>query len=83
MLIIQNCTSTVIVIVIINGLIKPQMPGSLRDPAATYLFPAQWSTLPLSFGLLLSPWGGHSVFPNVSLGFSRLWTDCTADMMVA
>lgn len=34
-------------------------------PAATYLFPANWLTLPLSFGLLMSPWGGHGVFPNI------------------
>jgi vesicular inhibitory amino acid transporter len=54
------------VIVVFAGLIKADSPGSLLDPAATYLFPAHWTTLPLSFGLLLSPWGGHSVFPNVS-----------------
>ena len=56
----------VVTIVILDGLIKPSTPGSLIEPAATYLFPKRWSTLPLSFGLLLSPWGGHSVFPNVS-----------------
>ena len=39
---------------------------ALIEPAAPYLFPANWLTLPLSFGLLMSPWGGHSVFPNVS-----------------
>ena len=61
--------STVVLIVIIDGLIKPHTPGSLIEPAATYLLPARWSTLPLSFGLLLSPWGGHSVFPNV--GYKR------------
>lgn len=53
------------VIVILDGLIKQSTPGSLIEPAATYLFPANWLTLPLSFGLLMSPWGGHSVFPNV------------------
>jgi vesicular inhibitory amino acid transporter len=60
-----NSTLTVVVIVLIDGFIKQHSPGSLLEPAATYLFPAKWSTLPLSFGLLLSPWGGHSVFPNV------------------
>lgn len=30
-----------------------------------YLFPDNWLTIPLSFGLLMSPWGGHSVFPNI------------------
>lgn len=55
----------VVAIVIIDGLIKPHTPGSLLEPAATYLFPANWLTLPLSFGLLMSPWGGHGVFPNI------------------
>ncbi|KAI1484293.1 transmembrane amino acid transporter protein-domain-containing protein [Daldinia eschscholtzii] len=52
-------------IVILDGLIKPYSPGSLIEPAKTYLFPDNWLTLPLSFGLLMSPWGGHSVFPNI------------------
>ncbi|EJT68652.1 hypothetical protein GGTG_13779 [Gaeumannomyces tritici R3-111a-1] len=55
----------IVLIVVINGLIKPDSPGSLIQPAATYLLPANWLTLPLSFGLLMSPWGGHSVFPNI------------------
>lgn len=50
---------------ILDGLIKTDYPGSLHEPAATYLFPLNWSTLPLSFGLLMSPWGGHAVFPNI------------------
>ncbi|KAI6353546.1 hypothetical protein MCOR25_008950 [Pyricularia grisea] len=61
---IFSCFS-IVLIVVINGLIKPDSPGSLIEPAATYLFPANWLTLPLSFGLLMSPWGGHSVFPNI------------------
>lgn len=56
---------SIIIIVILDGFVKPHAPGSLIEPAATYLFPANWLTLPLSFGLLMSPWGGHSVFPNV------------------
>lgn len=48
-----------------DGIMKPNAPGSLREPATTYLFPANWLTLPLSFGLLMSPWGGHGVFPNI------------------
>ncbi|KAF2750080.1 hypothetical protein M011DRAFT_483964 [Sporormia fimetaria CBS 119925] len=49
----------------IAGLIKPDAPGSLLEPTAQYLFPKNWLTIPLSFGLLMSPWGGHSVFPNI------------------
>lgn len=58
--------ATVVTIVVIDGFTKKTTPGSLIEPAVTYLFPANWLTLPLSFGLLMSPWGGHSVFPNVS-----------------
>ncbi|TGJ79832.1 hypothetical protein E0Z10_g8930 [Xylaria hypoxylon] len=59
------CCLGIGVIVILDGLIKQTTPGSLIEPATTYLFPANWLTLPLSFGLLMSPWGGHSVFPNI------------------
>ncbi|KAI0847804.1 transmembrane amino acid transporter protein-domain-containing protein [Daldinia vernicosa] len=55
----------IVIIVILDGLIKPHSPGSLIEPAMTYMFPENWLTLPLSFGLLMSPWGGHSVFPNI------------------
>jgi vesicular inhibitory amino acid transporter len=43
----------VVVIVFADGLIKPHGPGSLLEPAKTYLFPDHWITLPLSFGLLM------------------------------
>ncbi|TAQ85639.1 hypothetical protein B7494_g6038 [Chlorociboria aeruginascens] len=56
---------TVVLIIFIDGFIKPHAPGSLREPAQTYLFPSNWLTLPLSFGLIMSLWGGHSVFPNI------------------
>ncbi|KAJ0164306.1 Vacuolar amino acid transporter 1 [Colletotrichum tanaceti] len=59
------CCFSIVAILVIDGLIKPTTPGSLIEPATTYLFPANWGTLPLSFGLLMSPWGGHSVFPNI------------------
>lgn len=49
----------------VNGLIKPESPGSIRQPMTQYLFPDNWLTIPLSFGLLMSPWGGHSIFPNI------------------
>ncbi|WPH00792.1 Hypothetical protein R9X50_00362200 [Acrodontium crateriforme] len=52
-------------IVIIDGFIKPETPGSLREPAKTYLFPSNWMTLPISFGILMSPFGGHAVFPSI------------------
>ncbi|KAK7989506.1 Transmembrane amino acid transporter [Apiospora arundinis] len=59
------CVFSIAIIVIVDGLLKPTTPGSLIQPAITYIFPENWLTLPLSFGLLMSPWGGHSVFPNI------------------
>ncbi|EQB46040.1 transmembrane amino acid transporter [Colletotrichum gloeosporioides Cg-14] len=59
------CCFSIVLILVVDGLIKPNTPGSLIEPATTYLLPANWGTLPLSFGLLMSPWGGHSVFPNI------------------
>ncbi|KAG8624090.1 hypothetical protein KVT40_009066 [Elsinoe batatas] len=61
---IISCT-TIVLAVFIDGLLKPDAPGSLRNPMSTPLFPDNWATIPISFGLLMSPWGGHSVFPNI------------------
>ncbi|KAL3427020.1 transmembrane amino acid transporter [Phlyctema vagabunda] len=58
-------TFSIVGIIFIDGLSKPHTPGSLIEPAKTYMFPNNWLTLPLSFGLLMSPWGGHGVFPNI------------------
>ncbi|RDW89450.1 transmembrane amino acid transporter-2 [Coleophoma cylindrospora] len=58
-------TLSIVIIIFIDGFSKPHTPGSLIEPATTYLFPSNWLTLPLSFGLLMSPWGGHGVFPNI------------------
>ncbi|CAG8034739.1 unnamed protein product [Penicillium salamii] len=61
---IISCTS-IVILICIDGLIKPNAPGSLRQPANTFMFPENWATFPLSFGLIMSPWGGHGVFPNI------------------
>ncbi|KAI6820091.1 vacuolar amino acid transporter-like protein 1 [Hortaea werneckii] len=61
---ILSCLGIVLAI-FVDGLIKPHSPGSIRQPALTHLFPENWMTLPIAFGILMSPWGGHSVFPNI------------------
>jgi vesicular inhibitory amino acid transporter len=43
----------VVLSVLIDGLLKPHTPGSLLEPATTYLFPQNWQTIPLAFGLLM------------------------------
>ncbi|KAF4975784.1 hypothetical protein FZEAL_7477, partial [Fusarium zealandicum] len=58
-------TFSIVLIIIIDGFCKPHTPGSLREPATTYLFPSNWLALPLAYGLLASPWGAHSVFPSI------------------
>ncbi|KAK4137328.1 putative amino acid transporter protein [Trichocladium antarcticum] len=55
----------IVAILLLDGVLKPTTPGSLIEPAKTYMFPVNWWALPLSFGLLMSPWGGHGVFPNI------------------
>lgn len=61
---IVSC-AMIVLAVFADGLIKPDAPGSLRSPMPTYLFPENWATVPISLGLLMSPWGGHGVFPNI------------------
>lgn len=64
MLGVVSCCSIVLAI-FLDGLIKTDSPGSLITPATTSLWPENWATLPISLGILMAPWGGHSVFPNV------------------
>ncbi|EEH36965.2 vacuolar amino acid transporter 1 [Paracoccidioides lutzii Pb01] len=59
------CCTSIVLIIFVDGIIKPDSPGSLRDPAPTSLLPGNWDAVPLSFGLIMCPWGGHSVFPNI------------------
>jgi len=58
-------TTSIFLIVLFNGLLKPKHPGSLIDPAPQYLLPQSWLSLPMGIGLLMAPWSGHSVFPNI------------------
>lgn len=59
------CCLGILMIVLVDGFLKPTSPGSLREVAVTYAFPQNWRTVPLSLGLFMAPWGGHSVFPAI------------------
>ncbi|KAK7208257.1 transporter [Myxozyma melibiosi] len=58
-------TFSILVIVFIDGLIKTEQPGTLWHPMSSNILPSNWKAVPLSLGLLMAPWCGHSVFPNV------------------
>ncbi|PWY97614.1 hypothetical protein BCV70DRAFT_221450 [Testicularia cyperi] len=57
-------TFTLVVVVLSDGLIKKDAPGSLWNPSPTSLGP-QWDRLPLSFGLIMSGFSSHPVIPSL------------------
>ena len=59
------CCLWIVTGIFADGLLKHSGPGSLLDPSQTYVVPMAWKTLPLAYGLLMAPWGGHGVFPNI------------------
>ncbi|KAG2184299.1 hypothetical protein INT44_009314 [Umbelopsis vinacea] len=54
-----------LVILIYDGLTKSHAPGSLLEPADTSIWPEEWNTVPLSFGLIMAGFAGHAVLPSV------------------
>ncbi|ETS59580.1 hypothetical protein PaG_06502 [Moesziomyces aphidis] len=57
-------TFTLVVVVVSDGLIKKQAPGSLWEIAPTTLGP-RWNRLPLSFGLIMSGFSSHPIIPSL------------------
>ncbi|WWD16037.1 hypothetical protein CI109_100462 [Kwoniella shandongensis] len=59
-------TWTLVAILIFTGIATPSYPGSIRDPAPTDLWPVHGPVkLGISFGLLISGFGGHFLVPNL------------------
>lgn len=52
-------------VLIADGFVKPDFPGSLRSPAETYILPKDWMAVPVSFGVIMFSFGGHAVIPNL------------------
>jgi solute carrier family 32 (vesicular inhibitory amino acid transporter) len=61
---IGACVSMV-VLVLLEGFGSDGPDGSLWHPAYTTLLPQDWSKMPLSLGLLMSPWTAHAILPNL------------------
>ncbi|KAK0563146.1 hypothetical protein OC861_004963 [Tilletia horrida] len=57
-------TITLFVVVLADGFIKKEAPGSLWQPSVDSLGP-QWSRVPLSFGLIMSGFSSHPVIPSL------------------
>ena len=45
--------NSILVLVIVDGCLKADAPGSLRSPMPTHAFPQSWRQLPLAFGLIM------------------------------
>jgi amino acid permease len=59
-------TTLLVVVVVWDGLSKFEAPGSLWQWADDiHAWPTDWSVFPISFGLLMAGFAGHTVFPSI------------------
>ncbi|KAI8988235.1 transmembrane amino acid transporter protein-domain-containing protein [Mycotypha africana] len=56
---------SLLLIVFYDGISKKDKPGSLLEPMETEFIPTDISYVPLSFGLIMSGFAGHAVFPSI------------------
>lgn len=56
-------TISLVFLIFFCGIIKKTAPGSLIDPAYTSYYPASALSLFVSYGIILGPFGSHSLFP--------------------
>lgn len=57
---------TLVGVVITDGFIKPDTPGSLWKPHPTVSAKPDWMRLPVSFGLIMSGFSSHPVIPSLA-----------------
>lgn len=58
-------TMSIILLVFSCGLLKLTSPGSLLAVMPTNLWPADVTSMFIGLGILIAPFGGHAVFPNL------------------
>lgn len=51
-------------VILVDGLVKPEAPGSLRDPAPTSLLP-DWNRVAMTFGLIMAGFSSHPIIPSL------------------
>ena len=58
-------TISITLLVLACGLLKPTAPGSLVSIMPTNMWPQSIPDLLLAIGILMAPFGGHAIFPNL------------------
>ncbi|KAK6465997.1 transmembrane amino acid transporter protein-domain-containing protein [Scheffersomyces coipomensis] len=58
-------TISITILVMVCGFLKPDAPGSLLQIMPTNLWPQSWPDTLLAIGILMAPFGGHAIFPNL------------------
>lgn len=58
-------TVSITVLVFLCGFMKQTSPGSLIEAMPTNLWPADIPRLFVAIGILMAPFGGHAIFPNL------------------
>ncbi|ODV81290.1 uncharacterized protein CANTADRAFT_47777 [Suhomyces tanzawaensis NRRL Y-17324] len=58
-------TISITALVLFCGFLKPDSPGSLLQVMPTNLWPQSTPDLLLAIGILMAPFGGHAIFPNL------------------
>lgn len=58
-------TISITLLVMMCGLLKVSSPGSLLEVMPTNLWPESIPNLLLAIGILMAPFGGHAIFPNL------------------
>lgn len=58
-------TISITILVMICGFLKPNAPGSLLQIMPTNMWPQSTPDLLIAIGILMAPFGGHAIFPNL------------------
>lgn len=58
-------TFSIIILVFSCGFLKLTSPGSLLEAMPTSLWPKDLPSLFIGIGILMAPFGGHAIFPNL------------------
>lgn len=58
-------TISITLLVLVCGFLKPDSPGSLISIMPTNMWPQSIPDLLLAIGILMAPFGGHAIFPNL------------------